>query len=66
MRGRRSVRKDFWYLGCRRRIRGGKRGHRGEGGLPLAGLLGAAAGPIIGEIAKPLLKKFIDGRRRRR
>ena len=36
-----------------------------RGFLPLAGLLGAAAGPILGQIARPLLKTFIGGRRRR-
>ena len=56
MRGRQSVRKGIWYLGGRRRIRRRKNGQR-EGFLQLAELLGAAAGPIIGEIAKPLLKK---------
>ena len=67
MRGRQSVRKGVWYLGGRRRkrIKRGKKGQRGAF-FPLAGLLGAATGPIIGEIAKPLLKKFIGGRRRRR
>ena len=65
MRGKQSVRKGVWFFGGRRRIKRGKRGQRG-GFLPLAGLLGAAAGPIIGEIAKPLLKKIIGGRWRRR
>ena len=67
MRRRKSVRKSVWYLGGRRkkRIRRGKKGQRG-GFFPLPGLLGAAAGPIIGEIAKPLLKKFTGGRRRGR
>ena len=53
MRGRQSVRKGIWYLGGRRRIRRGKKGQRG-GFLPLVGLLGAAAGAVLGEIAKPL------------
>ena len=65
MRGRQYVRKGVWYVGGRRRIRRGKKGKRG-GFLLLAGLLGAAAGPILGEIAKPLCKKFIGGGRRRR
>ena len=57
-------------MGGRRRRRG-KKGHKAGGrGLPLAGLLSAAAGPIISEIIsdipKPLAKKFIGGRRRRR
>ena len=65
MRGRQSVRKGVWYLGSRRRVRRGKKGQRG-GVLPLAGLLGAAAGPILGEIANPFFKKVVGGRRRRR
>ena len=64
MRGRQTVRQGIWYLGGRRRIRRGKKRQRGVF-LPLAGLLGAAAGPILGQIAKPLLKTFIGGRRRR-
>ena len=64
MRSEQSVRKGAWYLGGRRRIRR-KRRQRGIF-FPLAGLSGAAAGPILGEIAKPLLKKIVGGRRRRR
>ena len=66
MRGRESVRKGVWYLGSRRRVRRGKKGQRGGEVLPLAGLLGAAAGPILGEIANPFFKKVVGGRRRRR
>ena len=60
MRGRQSVRKGIWYLGGRRRKR------RIRGFLPLTGLLGSAAGSILGENAKPFFFKFIGGKRRRR
>ena len=61
----RGRQKGVWYIGFKRKRELRKRRQRG-GVLPLAGLLGAAAGPIIGQIAQPLLKKFIGGRRRRR
>ena len=66
MRGRQFVRKGISYLGGRRgkRIRRRKKGQKGVF-FPLAGLLGAAAGPVTGKIGKPLLKKIIGGRRRR-
>ena len=65
MRGKQSVRKGVWYIGGRKR-KGRKiyRKQRGKG-LPL-GLIASAAVPFIGEIAKPLFKKNLGGRRRRR
>ena len=63
MRRKQSVRGSVWHLGGKRRRR--KSGQKG-GFLPIAGLLGSVAAPLIGEIAKPILKKVVGGRRRRR
>ena len=61
MRRKQSVRGGVWNLGGKRR-----RKRRQKGGfLPIAGLLGSVAAPLIGEIAKPILKKIVGGRRRR-
>ena len=51
------------HLGGKRRRR--KRGQKGFF-LPIAGLLGSVAAPLIGEIAKSILKKIVGGKRRRR
>ena len=60
MRGKQSVRKGVWYIGGRKRLRQRtKRGQRGKG-LPI-GLLVSAAAPFLGEVAKPILKKFLVG-----
>ena len=65
MRGKQSVRKVVWYIGGRKKS-GRKiyRKQRGRG-LPLA-LIALAATPFLGEVAKPIFKKNIRGRRRRR
>ena len=34
--------------------------------MPIAGLLGSVAAQLIGEIAKPILRKTVAGRRIRR
>ena len=47
--------------GRRRRTRGQK-----EGFLPIAGLLGPVAAVLIGEIAKPIQRKIVGGRRIKR
>ena len=44
---------------------GRRRKRRIRGFLPLTGLLGSAAGSILGENAKPFFFKFIGGKRRR-
>ena len=36
------------------------------GVLPIAGLLGSVAAPLIGEIAKPMLRKIVGGRKVKR
>ena len=51
------------HLGGKRRRR--KRGQKGVF-LPIAGLLGSVAAPLIGEIGKPISKKIVGRRRWRR
>ena len=57
-----SVKRGVWYIGGRRRRR---RGQKGEF-LPIAGLLRSVAAPLIGEIAKPILRKIVGGRKVKR
>ena len=57
-----SVKGGVWYIGGRRRRTRGQNG----GFLPIAGLLGYAAAPLIGEIAKPILRKIVGGRKVKR
>ena len=63
MRGRQSIKKGVWHIGGKR-----KRGQRG-GAFPL-GLVASLAGPLLGEVAKPIFKTIlgrgIQQRRRRR
>ena len=63
MRGRQSIKKGVWHIGGRR-----KRRQRG-GAFPL-GLVASLAGPLLGEVAKPIFKTIlgrgIQQRRRRR
>ena len=56
MRGKQYMKKGVWYIG------GKKRKQKG-GALPL-GLLASIGGPILGQIAKPILGK-ISGRGRK-
>ena len=61
MRGRQSIKKGVWHIGRRKRQKGG--------GFPL-GLVACLAGPISGEVAKPIFKTIlgrgIKKKRRRR
>ena len=63
MRGRQSIKKSVWHIGGRKRQRGGA--------FPL-GLVASLAGPILGEVAKPIFKTILGrgikrrGRRRRK
>ena len=61
MRGRQSIKKDFWHIGGRKRQKGGP--------FPL-GLVASLAGPILGEVAKPIFKtvlgRGVKKKRRRR
>ena len=65
MWGKQSVRKGVWYLGGRKRLRKRTKGGQRGGALP-RGLIASAAAQLVSEIAKPLLKKKIGRRRRRR
>ena len=56
-----SVRKGVWYIGGRRRKR------RQKGGfLPVGAILGSLAGPALGAVAGPVVKKIFRGKKRRR
>ena len=63
MHGRQSIKKGVWHIGGRKRQRGGA--------FPL-GLVASLAGPILGEVAKPIFKTILGrgikrrGRRRRK
>ena len=59
MKRKQSVRNGVWYIGGRRRSRRGQKG----GFLPIAGLLCSVAASLIGEIAKSILRKTVNGRR---
>ena len=54
MRGKQSVKKGVWFIGGKRKYR--KRKQRGKG-FPI-GVLASAAASILGEVAKPILKKI--------
>ena len=61
MHGRQSIKKGIWNIGGRKRQRGDA--------FPL-GLVASLAGPILGEVAKPIFKTILGrgikrrGRRR--
>ena len=57
-----SVKGGVYYMGGRRRRTRGQKG----GFLPIAGLLGPVAAVLIGEIAKPIQRKIVGGRRIKR
>ena len=59
MNRKQSVKGEVWYTGDRRKEQEDKRGFF----LPIAGLLGSVAVLLIGEIAKPILRKIVVGRR---
>ena len=62
MNRKQSVKRGVWYIGGRRRR---QRRQKGEF-LPIAGLLGSVAAPLIGEIAKPILRKIVGSRKVKR
>ena len=65
MRRKQSVRKGIWYIGGRKRRR--RKTYRKQRGKGFSiGLLASAAELILGEVAKPLLKKIFGGKKRRR
>ena len=62
MNRKESVKRGVWYIGGRRTRRRGQKG----GFLPIDGLLESVASPLIGEIAKPILRKIVGGRKAKR
>ena len=65
MRGKQFVRKGVWYSGGRKKRRQKIfRKQKGKG-FPV-GFLASTTAPFLVEIAKPILKNFLGGRRRRR
>ena len=61
-RGKQVVKKGVRYIGGKKRKR--KTKQKGKG-FPF-GLVASAAAPLLGEIAKPILKKFFGRGRKRR
>ena len=61
-RGKQIVKRGVWYIGGKKRKR--KQKQKGKG-FPF-GLVASAAAPLLGEIAKPILKKFFGRGRKRR
>ena len=60
MREKQSVREGVWHIASKKRRYRKQRGR----GIPF-GLIVFAAAPLLGEVAKPLLKNFFGGRHRR-
>ena len=58
-RGKQVVKKGVWYIGGKRKR---KRKNQKGGAIPL-GLIASFAGPLLGEITKPIFKKIGGGRR---
>ena len=58
-RGKQVVKKGVWYIGSKRKR---KRKNQIGGAIPL-GLIASFAGSLLGEIAKPIFKKIVGGRR---
>ena len=62
-RGEQTVKKGIWRIGGRNK----KRKRKQKGGAIPFGLMASLAGPILGEVAKPIFKKIIGrGRKRKR
>ena len=59
MRRKQPVGNGVWYIG------GGRRSRKGQKGEFFVNLIGSFEAPLIAEIAKPILKKIVGGRRRR-
>ena len=55
-RGKQTVKKGVWYIGGKKRRRRRRKKQKGKG-FPF-GLIASAAAPLLGEIAKPIFKKF--------
>ena len=61
-RGKQTVKKGVWYIGGKRK----KRNRKQKGGAFPIRLIASLAGPLLGEIAKPIFKKIIGKDRKRR
>ena len=62
-RGKKSIQKGVWHIGGKYK-RAPKRKKEKGGAIPF-GVIASLAAPVLGEVAKPLLRK-IFGRGRRR
>ena len=62
-RGKQSVQKEVWYIGGKYK-RAPKR-KKQKGGAIAFGIIASLAGPILGEVAKPIFKKILARGRRR-
>ena len=60
-RGKQSVKKGVWHIGGKKR----KKQKKNSGAIPF-GLIASVTGPILGEVAKPIFKKMIGGKIKRR
>ena len=56
--GKQTVKKGIWRTGGRYK----KRKRKQKDGVIPFGLIASLAGPIFGEVAKPIFKKIIGGR----
>ena len=69
MRGKQSVKKGIWHIGGKYKLAPRRRKKQKGGAIPF-GLLASIAAPVLGEIAKPLLRKILgrglEKRRRRK
>ena len=60
-RGKQVVKKGIWYVGGKKKRKQKQKGK----GFPF-GLVASAAAPLLGEIAKPILKKIFERGRKKR
>ena len=60
-KGKQTVKKGIWRIGGRYK----KRKRKQKGRANPFGLIASLAGPILGEVVKPIFKKIIGGRKRR-
>ena len=58
MRGKQSVKKVIWHMGGKYK-QAPRRKRRQKGGAIPFGLLASIGVPILGEIAKPILRKIL-------
>ena len=58
MRGKQSVKKGIWHIGGKYK-RAPRQRKKQKGGAIQFGLLASIAAPVLGETAKPLLRKIL-------